>query len=259
MDKNFAGKVVAVTGGAGGIGGASVRAFAQRGAKVGFTDWDDGRGKALETELHAAGFDVLFVCADVSQEAACADFIARTVTQFGRLDVLVNNAAVRNYERVTEASEASWDRVLGINLKGYVFCAKVAIPAMAQTGGGSIVNLASIRSLIAGSATIQYDTTKAAILGLTRSMARDHEDEGIRVNAVGPGPIYTDFHAGRADSMGQSPAEYQSQFGADTLLRRPGQPEEIAHAIVFLASDDASFITGTCLYVDGGLTAFSEK
>ena len=259
MDNNFTGKVVAITGGAGGIGGASVRRFAALGARVAFTDWDQPLGDELAASLHAEGLDVLYRRADVSVERECADFIAATMSEFGRLDVLVNNAAIRNYETVTEASEESWDRVLGINLKGYIFCAKAAIPAMSQSGGGSIVNIASIRSMVAGSKTIQYDTTKAAILGLTRSMARDHAGEGIRVNAVGPGPIFTDFHATRAESFGQTHAAYQTEFGADTLLKRPGRPDEVATAITFLASDDASFITGTCLYVDGGVTAYAEN
>jgi NAD(P)-dependent dehydrogenase (short-subunit alcohol dehydrogenase family) len=145
--------------------------------------------------------------------------------------------------------------MLGVNLKGYAFCAKAAIPAMQRAGGGSIVSVASIRSVVAGSNTVQYDTTKAAVAGLTRSMARDHAADGIRINAVGPGPIWTRFHEQRAAASGQQLEAFQEEFGRDTMLKRPGTPREVAHCILFLASDDASFVTGTLLFVDGGQTA----
>jgi NAD(P)-dependent dehydrogenase (short-subunit alcohol dehydrogenase family) len=248
------GKVAAITGGAGGIGEATVRRFLEEGARVGFCDVNESRGREVAAELEAGGAEVLFVPADVQDEAAAAGLIEQTTSRFGRLDVLVNNAAVRNYQDVTQASAESWDRMLGINLKGYAFCAKAAIPAMRVGGGGVVVNLASVRSLVAGPKCVQYDTTKAAILGLTRSMARDHAPDNVRVVAVGPGPIFTPFHANRAVELGQTEEAYKLEFGADTMMNRPGTPAEVANAIVFLASDEASFITGTCLFVDGGQT-----
>ena len=126
---------------------------------------------------------------------------------------------------------------------------------MAANGGGAIVNVASIRSLIAGPKCVQYDTTKAAVLGLTRSMARDHAAQGVRVNAVGPGPIFTPFHERRAENLGQTHESYIEEFGAETMLKRPGTAREVANGIAFLASDDASYITGACLFIDGGQTA----
>jgi NAD(P)-dependent dehydrogenase (short-subunit alcohol dehydrogenase family) len=248
------GKVAAITGGAGGIGEATVRRFLEEGARVGFCDVNESRGREVAAELEAGGAEVLFVPADVQDEAAAAGLIEQTTSRFGRLDVLVNNAAVRNYQDVTQASAESWDRMLGINLKGYAFCAKAAIPAMRVGGGGVVVNLASVRSLVAGPKCVQYDTTKAAILGLTRSMARDHAPDNVRVVAVGPGPMFTPFHANRAVELGQTEEAYKLEFGADTMMNRPGTPAEVANAIVFLASDEASFITGTCLFVDGGQT-----
>lgn len=247
------GKVAAITGGAGGIGGATVRRFLEEGAKVAFCDRDAQKGAAFEREL--GNDNAFFVETDVSNEADTAAFIGQAVARYGTLDVLVNNAGIRNYVDVTEASEESWDRILGVNLKGYAFCAKAAITQMRKSGGGVIVNLASVRSLIAGEKCVQYDTTKAAILGLTRSMARDHAADGVRVMAVGPGPIFTDFHENRATELGQTHNEYKDTFGAETMMNRPGTPLEIANAILFLASDEASFMTGTCIFVDGGQTA----
>ena len=246
------GKVAAITGGAGGIGAATVRRFLEEGAKVGFCDRDTEKGIAFEKQVGHA--DAFFMSVDVSQEMDAARFIEQTVSRFGRIDVLVNNAAIRNYVDVTEASAESWDRVLGVNLKGFAFCAKAAISTMRNTGGGVVVNLASVRSLVAGSNCVQYDTTKAAILGLTRSMARDHASDNVRVMAVGPGPIFTDFHERRAEELGQSHDEYKLEFGAETMLNRPGTPVEVANAILFVASDQASFMTGTCIFVDGGQT-----
>ena len=246
------GKVAAITGGAGGIGGATVRRFLEEGAKVAFCDTDAEKGAAFEKALGTE--DAFFMRTDVSDEVDAARFIDAAVSRFGRVDVLVNNAAIRNYEDVTEASAESWDQILGVNLKGFVFCAKAAIRSMRDSGGGVVVNLASVRSLVAGPKCVQYDTTKAAILGLTRSMARDHAADGVRVMAVGPGPIFTDFHEKRAAGLGQTADQYKVTFGADTMLNRPGTPAEVANAILFVASDEASFMTGTCIFVDGGQT-----
>lgn len=249
------GKVAAITGGASGIGEATVRLFIEEGAKVAFADRDRERGEQIAAELEAAGADALFMAVDMQREAEAMAFIQQAEAHFGHLHILVNNAGIRMYQTVTEASEASWDTMLGVNLKGYAFCAKAAIPAMQRAGGGSIVNTASIRSIVAGSHTVQYDTTKAAVAGLTRAMARDHAADGIRVNAVGPGPILTRFHEKRAADAGRQIDAFAEEFGAETMLKRPGTPREVANCILFLASDEASFVTGTILYVDGGKTA----
>jgi len=249
------GKVAAITGGASGIGEATARLFMEEGARVAIADMDTERGARIATEVLAAGGEILFVEARMDREAEAAAFIRRTVERFGRLDILVNNAGMRLYQTVTEASEESWDAILGVNLKGYAFCAKAAILEMRRTGGGSIVNVASIRAIVAGGNMVQYDATKAAVVGLTRGMARDHAAEGIRVNAVGPGPIFTRFHERRAAAAGKTPEEFQGEFGRSTMLKRPGTPREVAACILFLASEEASYVTGTCLFVDGGETA----
>jgi NAD(P)-dependent dehydrogenase (short-subunit alcohol dehydrogenase family) len=156
---------------------------------------------------------------------------------------------------VEEASAESWDEILGVNLKGYAFCAKAAMSLLRQAGGGNIVNVASVRSVTSIGKTTQYDTTKAAVAGLTRGMAADHAADGIRVNAVCPGPIYTPFHEKRNEAIGRTFDQYRDDAAKGTLLRRHGTPDEVAACILFLASDDASYVTGTLLFVDGGYTA----
>ncbi len=255
MMKRFNEKVVVVTGGASGIGEATVRRFAAEGARVVFADNNEERGADVARSVADAGGVAVFVHANIEDENSAAGVITHAGERFGSVHVLVNNAGIRSYNSVLESTSESWDRVLGVNLKGYAFCAKAAIPHMQRGGSGAIVNVASIRSIVAGSRAVEYDTTKAAILGLTRSIARDHALDGIRANAVGPGPIYTLFHQQRAAKLGMTEAAYIDQFGSTTMLKRPGEPGEVANAILFLASDEASYITGTCLFVDGGGTA----
>jgi 2-hydroxycyclohexanecarboxyl-CoA dehydrogenase len=253
------GKIAAVTGGASGIGEATVRRFVAEGASVAFCDRDNERGQRVAAELETAGAKVAFTHADVGTEAACLGFINGAAQKFGRLDILVNNAGIRKYEKVDEASGVSWAEILNVNLMSYVYCAKAAVPLMRRNKGGApggaIVNVASVRSVVAGGGNLQYDTTKAAIAGLTRGLAADHSAEGIRVNAVGPGPIFTPFHARRIAAAGETVEQYNAKAAQGTMLKRPGRPEEVAAAILFLASDDASYVTGALLFVDGGMTA----
>ena len=249
------GKVAAVTGGASGIGEATVRRLVTEGAKVAFADRDVERGKRVAAEIEGGGGQVVFVEAHMEREAEAAAFVRQAAERFGRLDVLVNNAGVRLYHTVEEASAESWDEILGVNLKGYVFCAKAAIPLIRQGGGGSIVNVASVRSVTSVGKTTQYDTTKAAVAGLTRGLAADHAPDQIRVNAVCPGPIFTPFHERRTRELGRTLEQYREDAAKGTMLRRHGTPEEVAACILFLASDDASYVTGTLLFVDGGYTA----
>jgi NAD(P)-dependent dehydrogenase (short-subunit alcohol dehydrogenase family) len=249
------GKVAAITGGASGIGEATARLFVEEGARIAIADMDGERGRMVVDEIKTTGGEGIFVEAHMEREADAITFIRRTVEQYGRLDILVNNAGMRLYQTVVEASEESWDAILGVNLKGYAFCAKAAIPEMRKLGGGSIVNVASQRAFVAGGNMVQYDSTKAAVTGLTRGMALDHAAEGIRVNAVCPGPIFTRFHARRAAAAGKAAEEFLDEFGRGTMLKRPGTPREVASCILFLASNEASYVTGTCLVVDGGQSA----
>src|SRR5579863_320087 len=257
------GKVAAVTGGASGIGEATVRRFVAEGASVAFCDRDGERGRRVAAELEATGAKIAFTHADVGTEAACLAFVNGAAQKFGRLDILINNAGIRKYEKVDEASAASWNEILSVNLMSYVFCAKAAVPLMRRNKGGApggapggaIVNVASVRSVVAGGGNLLYDTTKAAIAGLTRGLAADHSAEGIRVNAVGPGPIFTPFHQRRIAAAGETVEQYNAKAAQGTMLKPPGRAEEVAAAILFLASDDASYVTGVLLFVDGGMTA----
>ena len=249
------GMVAAVTGGASGIGEATVRRFIVEGAQVAFADRDAERGRRVAAEIVADGGKAHFVEADVGHEATCLAFIQQALERFGRLNVLVNNAGIRMYQTVVDATAESWDEILSVNLKSYAYCAKGAIPAMRQAGGGSIVNVASVRSIVAGGNNIQYDTTKHAVAGLTRGLAMDHGAEGIRVNAVCPGPIFTPFHARRLQKAGKTVAQYNEDAASRTMLKRPGTADEVAACILFLASNDASYVTGSLLFVDGGMTA----
>ena len=253
------GKVAAVTGGASGIGEATARRFVEEGAKVAFADRDADRGRRVANDLTSSGHAVLFVHAHMECEAEAIGFVEQAAAHFGQLNILVNNAGVRMYRAVTETSTESWRTVLGVNLMGYAFCAKAAIALMRRVGGGSIVCVASTRAVRSGPNAVLYDASKAGVQGLTRAMARDHALEGIRVNSVGPGPIITPFHERLAAESGQPWDEYVEDFGQETMLKRAGSAREVANGILFLASDEASFVTGACLYIDGGAVAMGAR
>src|SRR5438045_7956512 len=167
------GKIAAVTGGASGIGEATVRRFVAEGASVAFCDRDGERGRRVAAELETAGAKIAFTHADVGTEAACLDFVNGAAAKFGRLDILITYDGIRQYEKVDEASAASWNEILNVNLMSYVFCAKAAVPLMRRNTGGAIVNIASVRAIVAGGGNPQYDTPKAAGAGLTRGPAAD--------------------------------------------------------------------------------------
>ncbi len=250
----LAGKVAIVTGAASGIGRATAIRFSQEGAYVAIFDRDVLRGEAVLQEIHGNQGKVIFLPVDVSAEADVSEAIRRTEAEFHRIDVLVNNAAAFVFGSY-QVTQADWERVLSVNVMGAAFCAKYAVDAMIRAGGGSIVNVTSISGFVAQEQSIPYNTSKAALLGLNRCLAMDLAPHKIRVNAVAPGCIDTPQLRADVASAGLTYEEDLAIEGPLHLLNRFGTPDEVANAILFLASDEASFITGTCLMVDGGYTA----
>jgi hypothetical protein len=254
---NFADKVAVVTGAAKGIGWGIAKVFAERGAKVVIVDWDEETGEKTSEELKDAGHDVLFVACDVSQEDQVVDMVQKAMDQYGRIDVLVNNAGVGVYKPVLEASGEDWDHCLSVNLKGVFLCSKYVIPHMQDLGKGAIVNISSVHSHATVNGVAPYAASKGGITALTRNMAIDY-GPAVRVNSIAPGWVLTPLIQGIFDSYDDPDAQRKAVEDRQ-VMKRIGQPEDIGHAAAFLASDEASFITGTQLFVDGGLTAQLES
>jgi NAD(P)-dependent dehydrogenase (short-subunit alcohol dehydrogenase family) len=247
----LANKVAVVTGSAGGMGEAEARLFAQEGAKVVVADVLEAEGEAVVAAITQAGGEAVFVRLDVTSEEDWQETIGTAVARFGRLNILVNNAGISGSGDPDLLSTATWDRLLDINAKGVFLGMKFAIPAMQQAGGGAIVNISSISGLI-GQDYIHmgYNASKGAVRLMTKSAAVQYAKSGIRVNSVHPGmmpPMRT--------SVASADPERRRQRLSLIPLGRPGEREEVAYAVLFLASDEASYITGTELVVDGGFTA----
>ncbi|MEN4041452.1 MAG: glucose 1-dehydrogenase [Anaerolineaceae bacterium] len=250
-------RVAIVTGGAKGIGWGICKVLGQEGAKVVVVDWDEKAGKNTANELNREGCPALFVPCDVSQEDQVKAMIAATVTHFGKIDILVNNAGIGVYKSVLETSSQDWDRCLDVNLKGQFLCSKYAIPHMQQIGKGAIVNISSVHSSQTVNGVAPYAASKGGITALTRNMAIDYGPT-VRVNSIAPGWVLTPLIQSIFDSY-TDPAGQQREVERRQVMKRIGRPEDIGYAVAFLVSDEASFITGTQLYVDGGLTAQLES
>jgi len=248
------GKSAIVTGAAAGIGEATARLIAEEGGQVVVADVDVEVGEATAASIRDAGGEAIFVRTDVSREEDVRGMRDAALAAFGKIDVLVNNAAVFVLKGV-EATPEDWQRSLSVNVVGNSLCTRYASDEMRKQGGGAIVNLSSISALIAQPQFVTYSATKAAILQMTRNVALDLAPFGIRVNAVCPGTILTQASRNHMERMGQSLEDWKAEQESMQLLGRVGEPREVAYAIVFLASDEASFITGTHLMVDGGYVA----
>ncbi len=249
MGDRLKGKVAIVTGAASGIGRATAKMFAERGAKVAVADYDATGGQETVDMIKADGGEAVFIETDVSKDEDVQRMVKQAVGIYGRLDIIFNNAGVGETAKAAEASSEHWDRVLSINLKGVFLGCKYAIPEMIRVGGGSIVNNGSILAEVGFSEATAYSASKHGVVGLTQTIAIDYASQGIRANVVCPGFVRTPM---ATRNIGADEAE---QIAALHPLGRMGEPEEVAEAVLFLASDRASFITGTCLFVDGGYTA----
>jgi NAD(P)-dependent dehydrogenase (short-subunit alcohol dehydrogenase family) len=249
----LAGKSAVITGAANGIGRATALVFAAEGARIVATDIDADRLENLRAELEAQGADCATVVGDVAQDADARRMIDTAVERYGRLDILVANAGVIPLGSITESTAEDWDYVMSIDGRGMFLTCKYAIEAMLRTGGGAIVCLSSISGMAGQARQSTYGPAKFAATGLTKHLAVEWADRGIRVNAVAPGTIRTEAVRRLPEEPGGK--EYIEEIRRHHPMGRLGEPEEVARAIAFLASDDASFITGAILAVDGGYLA----
>ncbi len=254
-------KVAIVTGAASGIGKATAVLFGQEGAKVTCADLDGAGAERVARQIVDAGGQAAATLADVSREADVARMVGETVARWGRLDFLFNNAGVEFGMPVTQVPEEEWDRLIDVNLKGVFLGCKHAIPEMVKNGGGAIVNTASLAGLRGVAFLSTYCASKGGVVLLTKSLAAEWAAQGVRINAVCPGVIRTPMAqraVAMAASMGEtSEEETWARMGAAHPLGRVGEAEEVARAVLFLVSEEASFITGVALPVDGGLEAGS--
>jgi 3-oxoacyl-[acyl-carrier protein] reductase len=239
------GKVALITGGASGIGKVTAKKFLQEGAKVVISDFNAEAGTATINELENYG-QITFIHTDVSDTDQIKLMVRKTIDTYKKIDILVNNAGITIDGLLTKMNEDSWEKVISVNLTGVFKCTKEVVPIMLEQGSGVILNASSVVGIHGNIGQTNYAATKAGVIGLTKSWAKEFGPKGIRVNAVAPGFIVTDMTA-------KVPQKILDLMEEKTPLRKLGKPEDIAAAYLFLASDDASYINGTILSVDGGL------
>ncbi len=247
----LAGKVVLISGGARGMGAAEARLFAREGARVVLGDVLEAEGKDVQADVGAKGGEAAFTRLDVTREADWEQAVALAVSRFGKLNILVNNAGIGGASRIEDTTAEAWDRVMDVNAKSVFLGTKAAIPALRRAGGGSIVNISSQLGLVGmDDSSPQYTASKGAVRLLTKTTALQYAREGIRCNSVHPGPIVTPMTERRR----AEPAVYQRMLSR-IPLGRYGEPDEVAYAVLYLASDESAFVTGSELVIDGGWTA----
>ena len=244
------GKVALITGAARGQGAEEARMFAKEGAKVVLADVTDQEGTAVAAEIAEMGGDALYVHLDVTNEDEWDAAVQSAVASFGKLDILVNNAGIWRRGHVLETSSDQWDDIMDVNAKGVFLGTKAAIPEMRKAGGGSIVNISSTAGLVGSKTSAAYSASKGAVRIFTKSTAVQYAAEGIRANSIHPGPSDTDM----GDQVWPDAASKAAAV-TRTALNRMGTPEDIAYGALYLASDESSFVTGSELVIDGGVTA----
>ena len=239
------GKVALISGAASGIGAATARLFAREGSGVVIADIQEDKGQAVAREIVDSGGRALFIKLDVTVEEEWRRAVKRTVDEFGKLDILVNDAGISQIDKVEELSKEGWDAVMGVNAKGTFLGTKHAIPAMRKAGGGSIVNISSGAGLVGNPDGAGYGASKGAVRIFTKATAVQYAADGIRANSIHPGPIDTPM-------LHSSPGDAQDR---DLPMKRRGTADEIAYGVLYLASNEASYVTGAELAIDGGRTA----
>src|SRR5439155_4673660 len=251
-------KIALVTGAGSGIGKEIALLYARQGARVVVADLNTEAGGAVVAEITAQGGTANPQPLDVADEAQAREAVTATVRRYGRLDILVNNAGISQVGNLLETSSEEFDRVMSVNLKGVFLCSKYGVEQMLaqEPQGGVLVNIASVAGMIAVDRRVAYGTSKAAVIALTRSIAMDFVAQGIRANAICPGTVHTPFVEGFLERhFADTKDEVRNQLHARQPLGRMGRPEEIASAALYLASDEAAFVTGSALIIDGGWTA----
>ncbi len=243
-----------ITGAASGIGRAICEVFAKEGASIVIGDVDTVGGQETVELVKVLGAQVSFVHTDVSSESDVQNLVSETVSELGGIDILVNNAAAFVFGKVEDVSRSDWEKVLGVNVIGPANMVRYALPYLKSSQAGVIVNMASTASLFAEPTIVPYSSSKGALLQLTKCLAMDLAPDGIRVNCICPGAIYTAATEKHLAFVGADRDQFLAQAADESLLKRMGEPKEVAFTALFLASDEASFITGAHIVVDGGAT-----
>ena len=255
MEMNTEKMTAIVTGSGAGIGKACALRFAKEGANIVVADRNPADGLQTVEQINSDGkLQAVFCQADVTSESECRRFADLALETYGRIDVMVANAGIRVFGTVMEASEEDWDKMLAVNLKGVSFSCKAVLPTMIKQKSGAIVLIGSTTAMTGRTNMPIYDATKFGVLSLNRSLAATYGKHGIRVNTICPAKTITDFHLNNARSQGITPEKFKAGFKDYGLLGRAAEPDEVAAAVYFMASREASFITGQCLMVDGGVS-----